>query len=224
MRSYGSITILVTTAVCLLGAGTALAQTCTTDEDCADLSDVCYDAVCSLPAGVCVADPHPADSPCPIGNCREGRCDGSGTCVDVGQSPAGTPCDDGVLCTLNQCDDMGFCSISEPNPDPACNLYSCDICTFSNCTTELGACSQDPGCASFLTCMDTCTSTRCLEACADLYPGTGTDAVFSCMQSSCTQQCFAISVPAMNVSAQLLMTLLILLSACSLFYYTARST
>lgn len=82
---------------------------------------------------------HPCPSACPAATtpCKVSRCATStGTCVEVDASD-GTPCDDGLLCTISDKCIGGQC-LSARNP--------CDdgiACTADSCDEDLGGCVND---------------------------------------------------------------------------------
>ncbi len=122
--------------ICMRGPD-FLCVDCTTDDDCSAVDDGdlctgvlrCYDGTCRLdPESVVTCDTSGDDA------CSETRCDpATGECVRHSR-PDGTPCDDGLVCTLNDVCQAGVC---EGTP------IVCDDgnqCTEGQCDEATGGC------------------------------------------------------------------------------------
>ena len=94
------------------------------------------EATCS--AGVCEVE---SVKTCTSSNpCRSSECDpGLGVCVSGENTPFGTPCDDGLACTLDDRCESGVCNSGAP--------VDCDDgnpCTTDSCAPENGTCQYTP--------------------------------------------------------------------------------
>jgi hypothetical protein len=147
---------------------------CFADDSCDGLGS-CTDNGPSPAGTVCG---NPADSECD----NPDSCDGSGVCVD-NYEPAGTPCEDGNLCTSaivfegpDQCDGSGECT-GDPvdcSDDNACTSSSCD--PVLGCYTEVHACSDDG---------DPCTDDTCDPVVGCAYNPISCDDGNACTADSC---------------------------------------
>ena len=135
--------------------------------DCSSLDDQCNLGVCDPGTGNCFQDPVPKNGdPCDDGalctvndTCDNGACSGSpvdcsslddqcnlgvcdpgtGNCFQDPVPKNGDPCDDGVLCTVNDTCGNGTCNGSAKN----CSSLN-DQCNVGACDPGTGNCFQDP--------------------------------------------------------------------------------
>jgi hypothetical protein len=76
---------------------------------------------------------------------------------------------------------------------------SCQLCSATKCTAQVGACAQDMaagGCAAWLKCVGVCYGANpvdpaCFSACDAQYPNAATEyhAVYNCACVSCNAEC-----------------------------------
>ena len=132
--------------------------------DCSSVGNACNAGVCDATNGTCQAVAKPAGTQCEDGNgCTEGDTCAGGTCTPgtplacpslgpcnnavcqatgstthvctLTGKPAGTPCDDGLFCTVGeQCDTSGAC-IGAPVP-----CESSSVCVAATCVEAIKAC------------------------------------------------------------------------------------
>lgn len=124
-----------------------------------DDDDLCtYDDHCDMSTGMCIGTPMDCsylDSPCSTGQCYFGECYSAATNV-------GTPCDDGLFCTINDaCNNGGQCSGETRECggfDGSCNLVYCDegtdtcandpIADYTRCPMFTSVCDGEAYCLS----------------------------------------------------------------------------
>lgn len=121
-------------------AGVNVCGDCSIDADCADFQpgNLCVSGwLCdkSGPTPTCVPDPAnsvqctPNETACTIDQCNPA----TGTCQPT-PKPAGTPCDDGNACTLDEvCTDGGGCASPSPNLCDDGNDCTSDACVDGQC-------------------------------------------------------------------------------------------
>ncbi|MEY3013489.1 MAG: hypothetical protein RIT45_2224, partial [Pseudomonadota bacterium] len=140
------------------------AGTCTSGaaRDCSASADACNDAICDEAAGKCGTQPKQAGTACDDGQfCTvDETCDGKGACSG-GQPKV---CDDGGnACLLATCDPVQGTCVTEPGPkDVPCN--DGDFCTLSDLCDGAGKCvgSEPKSCAG-----DACNDGTCIPKTGD---------------------------------------------------------
>ena len=142
---------------------------CQTDEDCPDDGDLCNGIPSCLPLlgggkGCSVPEETVINCPPSDNSCLASLCEPTtGTCYE--EALAGTPCDDGVLCTKDDvCDDAGacggvdlVCDDEDPCTDDACDVLT-GVCVFE--ASSGAACSDGDPCTSG----DVCDAGTCAGA------------------------------------------------------------
>ncbi|HYC53676.1 MAG TPA: hypothetical protein VEL28_01885 [Candidatus Binatia bacterium] len=162
-----------------------------TPVDCSGLDDACNEGVCDPGTGGCETSPHADGTPCEDGalctlgdecqagvcvsgppkdcssldeSCKTGTCNpANGECFGEAV-PAGTPCNDGLACTV--VDDCGSCADCAGIPKDCSSAG--DQCNDGVCDPDSGLCEASPvadptGCNDGLACTenDVCTGGVC---------------------------------------------------------------
>jgi hypothetical protein len=108
--------------------------------DCSAFDSECGTGQC-VPGVGCQTVPKNDGAPCkdPGGTpCTTGQCQ-AGACIGV-PTPTGTPCDDGLFCTVNDACDGGLCS-GQPNTCAAPG----NVCMMGTCNEAAKTCIAVPG-------------------------------------------------------------------------------
>ena len=85
----------------------------------------------------------------------------------------------------------------QPDTGPQCSLgisygtQQCDTCMSNSCCQADNACVNDAQCTGLIGCLNNCSDQQCYTTCTNQYPSGATllDAIGSCMQSSCANDC-----------------------------------
>ncbi len=126
---------------------------CTGDQiDCSFLNDQCNVGVCNMSTGMCEAQPANEGSPCEDGLfCSVGKTCVAGSCT--GAQPR--DCSDGITCTLDSCDEEANVCRHKPNDDLCNNNQFCD--GVETCDADFGCVAGTNPCDDKVPCtIDTC--------------------------------------------------------------------
>ena len=165
-------------------SGDASAPACTSDADCAALTDgtACRVATCDLSIGICAVSDAPDGTSCDDGDaCSESDTCATGVCAG-GAAPS---CDDDDPCTTDACDATDGCTHT-PNTEPCDDGSACtdgDSCADGSCAgTPIGCDDGDPCTTDSCDATDGCAHAFNTEPCDDGDACTDGDA---CAEGAC---------------------------------------
>lgn len=118
----------------------------------ATVTTVTTTSVSSSSGGPCAQDCSTIEVPV----CFESKCNTVTHTCEVAEAPPNTPCEDGLLCTVNDTCSAGVCHAGDPMP---CDGGSTDPCLVLACDEDEGGCVGTPAANG-----TSCTSTDPCEA------------------------------------------------------------